>query len=165
VFPVCPSSTRLDCAARPWAPPFYGHGAGWSTLSDSALLPERYIVVEDVVAGIKGMRRIGKMGSHNRNHLYVDIAGSLLSSRAGKLIRLLKLSTQLRTMSHAVTLILLMSRQRGRNRREQFVDGELRRPIHLSHNPRYISMRDPSRFEDSIAPDRCAVRDSGDLRR
>ena len=39
---------------------------------------ERYIVVEDAVARIKGMCRIGKAGSHNRNHLYVDIAGSLL---------------------------------------------------------------------------------------
>jgi hypothetical protein len=52
--------------------------------------------VEGVVAGIKGMRRIGKMGSHNRNHLYVDIAGSLLPSRAGQLVRLLKLSARLR---------------------------------------------------------------------
>lgn len=98
------SSTCVHRGARPWAPPLLRAWRRMVNASGSRILPNGIWSWRMLFAGIKGMRRIGKMGSHTRNHLYVHVADSLLPSRNGKLIKLfLKLRRGFgETMSHAV---------------------------------------------------------------
>ena len=68
-----------------------------------------------------------------------------------------------RRITVVALVLMFVTRQRRRNRRKQFANGYVQSPIHLRYDPGDSALRHRSNFRNSVAPDRCTRRDSGDL--